>query len=229
MTIEQYFGDWSKVVDLEEADRIMKLLIPYRNVLCPNISNVFRAFQICELKNLRVVICGQDPYNDHREGKPVATGIAFANSADTPKEFLSPSLNVLRESVIDFTLPHKAINFDQSLEKWEGQGVLMLNSALTCLTGKAESHMLLWRPFMSSLLFNLSKYHTGIVYVLMGSNAQTLAPYINAKFNHVIKIRHPSYYARTGERMPSSLWKDINNILISQNGYGIEWYSLIDK
>ena len=77
---------------------------------------------------------------------------------------------------------------------------------------------------MTSFLTNLSKCSTGIVYVLMGSQAQTFEPYINHQFNHVIRIRHPSYYARTKTRMPSDIWNQVNNILIGQNGYGIEWY-----
>lgn len=220
MTIQEYFGDWSKVVDLNEADRIMKKLSASKTVICPQLKDIFKAFTLCPLNTLRVVVLSQDPYPQ----KGVATGIAFANSPDTPESQYSPSLEVLRESVIDYTIPHRTINFAPDLEKWEEQGVLLLNSALSCEMGRVGSHILLWRPFITSFLTNLSKCSTGIVYVLMGSQAQTLEPYINSHFNYVIRIRHPSYYARTKTRMPSDIWKQINKILISQNGYGIEWY-----
>ena len=228
MTIQEYFGDWSDVIDLNEADRIIRKLSASKDV-CPLPKDVFKAFHLCPLSNLRVVICGQDPYpNLTVQGGsdtlkiPVATGLAFANAPDTKS--LSPSLEVLRESVIDFSRPHEMINFDPSLEKWEEQGVLLLNSALTCQTGKVGSHTLLWWPFMKSLFSNLSKHATGIVYVLMGSQAQNLEPYIDKRFNHVIRIRHPSWYARNRAVMPSDLWSNINDILIGQNGYGIKWY-----
>jgi uracil-DNA glycosylase len=220
MTIQEYFGDWSKVVDLNEADRIMKKLSASKTVICPQLKDIFKAFTLCPLNTLRVVVLSQDPYPQ----KGVATGIAFANSPDTPESQYSPSLEVLRESVIDYTIPHRTLNFAPDLEKWEEQGVLLLNSALSCEMGRVGSHILLWRPFITSFLTNLSKCSTGIVYVLMGSQAQALEPYINSHFNYVIRIRHPSYYARTKTRMPSDIWKQINNILISQNGYGIEWY-----
>ena len=220
MTIQEYFGDWSKVVDLEEANRVIKKLSSSNQIICPQLKNIFKAFNLCPFKELRVVILGQDPYPQ----KGVATGIAFANSLDTQDNSYSPSLEILRESVIDYTIPHRTIIFDPSLEKWEEQGVLLLNSALTCEVGRVGSHYLLWRPFIISLLTNLSKCSSGIVYVLMGSQAQSLEPYINKQFNHVIHIRHPSYYARTKSRMPSDVWQKINNILIGQNGYGIEWY-----
>ena len=219
MTIEEYFGDWSKVIDLKEADKIVKRLASSDRMFCPQMKDIFKAFRLCSLSNLRVVILGQDPYPQRN----VATGIAFANSPDTPEKSYSPSLNILMESVIDFTVPHRRIIFDPSLEKWEAQGVLMLNSALTCELGKPGSHALLWRPFINSFLSKLSMQYTAVVYMLMGSQAQSFESSI-AKNNYVIKTRHPSYYARTVTRMPSDIWKQVNDILININGFGIQWY-----
>lgn len=221
MTIQEYFGDWSKVVDLQEADRIIKKLSASNHIICPQLKDIFKCFKLCSLSNLRVVIIGQDPYPQ----KGVATGLAFANNPDTPEDSYSPSLEILRESVINYTIPHRRVTFAPDLEKWEAQGVLLLNSALSCELGRVGSHTLLWRPFIKSLLTNLSKYHTGLVYLLMGTQAQSLEPYINKQFNHVIHIRHPSWYARQRQGMPSDIWQEINTILIGQNGYGIEWFT----
>ena len=225
MTKEEYFGDWSNVIDLQEADRILRKLSASNDSICPAIQDIFKSFRLCSLHNLRVIIISQDPYPDIYKGKPRATGLAFANSKDTQEDSYSPSLSVLMESVIDFTIPHRRIIFDPDLEKWEEQGVLLLNSALTCQSGRIGSHTLLWRPFMKSFLTNLSLHSSGIVYVLMGNQAQTLEPYINKQFNHVIRIRHPSWYAREHQRMPSDIWKDINKILTDMNGYGIKWFT----
>lgn len=224
MTIEEYFGDWADIVDLKEADRVVRKLSTSKKTICPQIKNIFKAFRLCPFHTLRTVIIGQDPYNNIKGDKPVATGLAFANTSNTPERQYSPSLEILRESVIDYTIPHRTITFEPDLEKWEEQGVLLLNSALSCEAGRSGSHTLLWRPFITSLLTNLSRCSSGIVYVLMGSQAQSLEPYINKGFNHVIRIRHPSYYARTKTRMPSDIWSQVNSILIGQNGYGIEWY-----
>ena len=224
MTIEEYFGDWCKVVDTKEANRIVKRLATQKQVVCPQIKDIFKAFTLCSLHDLKVVILGQDPYADLVKGKPRATGVAFANDNNTPQTNYSPSLDILMESVIDFTCPHDNVIFDPSLEKWEMQGVLMLNSALTCIPGKIGSHSLMWRPFIKSFLTNLSCYDTGIVYVLMGTEAQSFLPCINPKYNHIIKTKHPSWYARNHIPMPSDLWHHINKILIGMYGYGIEWY-----
>ena len=233
MTIEEYFGKWSGIVDLREANRLMRELGNQKNI-CPLPKNIFKCFHLRPLQNTRVVIIGQDPYPttirsfpwDSYQGRvPTATGLAFANVEGTPEKDYSPSLAVLRDSVIDYSVPHKRINFDPSLEKWAKQGVLLLNSALSCEKGKPGSHALKWRPFITDLLINLNKHTTGMVYVLMGTQAQSFSPYINSASNHVLTCHHPAWYARNRIRMPPDIWKKINNILIDLNGYGIEWYS----
>lgn len=224
MSIDNYFGDWKKVINLNDADSLIKKLVKQNKKICPLIKDIFKAFKLCSFNNLRAVVIGQDPYNNYKNGKPVATGLAFANTIDTDEQSYSPSLEVLKESVIDYTIPHRNIIFDPELEKWEEQGVLLLNSALSCEEGRVGSHTLLWIPFITSFLTNLSKCSTGIVYVLMGNQAIGLKSFINRRFNHVLECKHPSYYARTGTRMPSNIWREVNKILVGQNGYGIEWY-----
>lgn len=224
MTIQEYFGDWRKVIDLNRVEKLSRELMASRLLVCPLPRDMFKAFSLCPLDSLKVVILGQDPYGNLHQGIPVATGIAFGNSKETLEEKYSPSLDVLKESVIDYTVPHGSVIFDPTLEEWERQGVLMLNSALSCLPDRPGSHALMWRPFIKCLLLNLSLYDSGIVYVLMGSGAQSFEPYINARNNHIIKTRHPSWYARNHLKMPHTLWQEINSHLMAHYGYGIEWY-----
>lgn len=61
MTIDEYFGDWMKVLDRAETMKIMGWLKTVNlNTLCPALSNVFRAFKLCPYKECRVVFIGQD-------------------------------------------------------------------------------------------------------------------------------------------------------------------------
>lgn len=223
MTIKEYFGDWSSIVDMAEADRLIKRLASIKEKICPQIKDIFKAFTLCSFKDLKVVIIGQDPYMDIKKGFPTATGIAFGNSKETLEEDYSPSLKVLMESVIDYSHPHGIIIFDPSLEMWEKQGVLMLNSALSCIAGKSNSHSLMWRPFIRSFLTNLSTCTSGIVYVLMGNEAQSFEHYINKNFNYIFKTKHPSWHIRTHTKMPSEIWYKINKLLYGIYGLRIEW------
>lgn len=220
MTIDEYFGDWMKVLDRTETMRIMGWLKTLdKETLCPSINNVFKAFKLCPYEECRIILVGQDPYPQ----KGVAQGLLFGNSSDTPENMLSPSLEVIKESVINFEVPHNLINFDPTLESWAKQGILMLNSALTTQVGKIGVHVMQWRPFMIKFLQNMSAKNPGLIYVLFGKQAQILEPYIN-KTNHILKIEHPAYFARTRTKMSYNLWYIINDLLYSMNGEKIEWY-----
>lgn len=226
MTIEEYFGDWMRVIDKPEAMKIMGWLKTVNpNTLCPALPNVFRAFKLCSLKDCRVVMIGMDPYPDKFMGKPRATGILFGNNKDVPEDKLSPSLQVVKESAINFEIPHNIITFDQTLESWAKQGILMINSALTCELNKVGSHVNQWRPFVSKLLKNLSERETGIVYILFGRQAQTLKPYINERYNDIIEIEHPAYFARSNKIMPYSVFKQMNDILYGRYGERITLFN----
>lgn len=226
MTIEEYFGDWMRVIDKPEAMKIMGWLKTVNpNTLCPALPNVFRAFKLCSLKDCRVVMIGMGPYPDKFMGKPRATGILFGNNKDVPEDKLSPSLQVVKESAINFEIPHNIITFDQTLESWAKQGILMINSALTCELNKVGSHVNQWRPFVSKLLKNLSERETGIVYILFGRQAQTLKPYINERYNDIIEIEHPAYFARSNKIMPYSVFRQMNDILYGRYGERITLFN----
>ena len=220
MTIDEYFGDWMKVLDRNETMKIMGWLRSInQSTLCPSIKDVFKAFKLCPYNNCRVVFIGQDPYPQ----RGVAQGVLFGNSSDTPENKLSSSLQIIKESVINFEIPHNLITFDPTLESWAKQGILMINSALTTEVGKIGVHMMKWRPFMIALLKQMSMINPGIIYILFGSQAQILEPYIS-KNNYVLKIEHPAYFARTNKKMPYHIWKDINKILYDLYGERIEWF-----
>lgn len=137
---------------------------------------------------------------------------------------MSPSLEIVKEACINFEIPHNSIIFDPTLESWAKQGVLMINSALTCEVNKVGSHTMMWRPFMTKLLRNLSEINTGIIYVLFGEDAKTLKPYINSKSNIILEEKHPAYYARTGSRMPSTVFEEVNKLTKQKYGEPIIWF-----
>lgn len=222
MSLEEYFGGWMRVINKKILEEVLnKLSIEYqKKPICPAQNKVFKAFEVCPYDNLKVVFLGMDPYSQ----KGVATGILFGNNAEVAEENLSPSLQIIKEAAINFEIPHNCIIFDQTLESWANQGILMINSALTVEMNKVGSHVMLWRPFISSLLKNLSNTNTAIVYVLFGRQAQTFKPYINKENNHIIEIEHPAYFARTNTKMPYDIFKNVSNLVKGIYGVPIEWY-----
>ena len=222
MTLEEYFGRWMRVIDKRELESVLSKLGPEykRKPICPAQNNVFKAFEVCPYDKLKVVMLSQDPYPQ----KGVATGILFGNKEGTRDKDLSPSLQIIKEAAINFEIPHNCIIFDPTLESWAKQGILMINSALTVEMNKIGSHVMLWRPFIASLLKKLSENDTGIIYVLFGKQAQTFKPYINKQFNTVLEENHPAYFARTGEAMPHTVFEQISKLTKEMYGMPITWY-----
>lgn len=218
MSAEEYFGDWIKVIDKRELVRVVKWIQTLENnKVCPSKQNIFKAFKLCSLKDCKVIIVGQDPYP--QEG--VATGIVFGNKKGT--EHLSPSLEVVKECVINYEIPHGPIEFDITLEDWAKQGILMINSALTCEVGLVGSHTNKWHPFISKLIENISLYDNGLCFVLFGNQAGELKKYIKGS-HKIIESYHPAYYARRNEIMPYKVFKDINDFLKVQYNKHIDFY-----
>ena len=218
-----YFKDWYPIIDLPILMQTMgKLNLKYSKAsILPEKFEVLKAFNLCPYKDLKVVLIGQDPYPQ----KGVATGLAFGNKRGT--SVLSPSLELIKEASINFTIPKGVVEFDETLESWAKQGVLLLNSALTVEENKIGSHTLIWRPFVTSLIEKLSEVNSGIIYVLFGKQAQSYIPYINANSNYIIKSLHPAYYARLGMAMPCDCFEKVNDILMKNHGTTIKWYQQI--
>lgn len=221
MTFEEYFGDWSKVIDKKEVLKIMRWLESInKDTLCPSIKSIFKAFKSCSLKDCKLVFLSQDPYPQ----KGVATGILFGNSINTPEERLSPSLQIIKEAVINYEIPHNRIEFDNTLESWTRQGVLMINTALTCEVNKVGSHFNIWRPFMSKFIHNLSSYDEGLIYVLFGNQAGLFKNDIVKSFK-IFEIHHPAFYARRCEKMPYDFFPRINEALQKHYNTKIKFYN----
>ena len=181
----------------------------------PTLKDVFKAFEECPYDELKVIIVGQDPYP--RAG--VADGIAFScsNTEKVEKElkFFYEELERTFEVIVEKNPDLKYIS---------NQGVLMLNTALTCEVSKVGTHIDLWKPFMINLFDQLGTYNTGLVYIFLGQKAKEWSKHVpnsNYKFfaPHPVVAAYGKGYWNTG-----GLFKNVNKIL--KNNYDIEinWY-----
>ena len=148
----------------------------------PKGEDILKAFSLCPIEETKVVIIGQEPYHDG-----TATGLAFANP--TQCEVMSPSLKVIKEE-LETSVGLIALPFNQNLEHWAKQGVLLLNTSLTVRMGNPGSHLTLWDDFTTTFLHNFSKVKTKVIYMLWGKYARAYETYIN-NGNHILKADHP--------------------------------------
>lgn len=62
MTLEEYFGDWMKVIDKAELYKVInRINVLYKTQKCePAYNNIFRAFNVTLYSELCVVSIAQD-------------------------------------------------------------------------------------------------------------------------------------------------------------------------
>ena len=181
---------WKDALNSEfEKEYFVKLTNFVRNeymsghAIYPAPKNIFNAFNLCPLDDVKVVIIGQDPYHEPNQ----AHGLCFSVLPPTPNP---PSLqNIYKE--IENDLGHKSIT-NGDLTKWAEQGVLLLNSTLTVRAHAAASHTGHgWEEFTDAVIRTLAT-RKNIVYMLWGSFAQKKASIVPQNDNLILKSAHPS-------------------------------------
>ena len=150
----------------------------------PPADDIFNAFALTPLHEVKVVILGQDPY--HGEGQ--AHGLCFSVKPDVE---IPPSLiNIYKELQDDCgcEIPNNGY-----LTKWAKQGVLLLNTVLTVRAHQANSHRGIgWEEFTDAAIRVLNEQDTPMVFILWGRPAQ-MKKYMLTNPNHlIIESPHPS-------------------------------------
>ena len=213
---------WKDVLNTEfEKDYFKKLTDFVRNeylsgkVIYPEPKNIFNAFNLCPLNNVKVVIIGQDPY--HEPGQ--AHGLCFSVEKDVD---LPPSLiNIYKE--IESDIGHKSIT-NGDLSSWAKQGVLLLNSTLTVQAHIAASHSGHgWEQFTDAVIRAVNENRKHVVYMLWGSFAQKKAEFVNKDNNLVLTSAHPSPLSAYRGFFGNHHFSRANEYLIANNETPINW------
>ncbi|MFW5950894.1 MAG: uracil-DNA glycosylase, partial [Gemmatimonadota bacterium] len=150
----------------------------------PPRADVFRALELTGLRDVRVVLLGQDPYH----GPGQAHGLAFSvRPGVTPP----PSLrNLFRELHDDTGAP---IPGHGTLTSWARQGVLLLNTVLTVRAGEPASHAAIgWGAFTDAVLRRVSAKRNRVVFMLLGNHARKKAGATDLSSHAVVEAPHPS-------------------------------------
>ena len=183
-------------------------------VIYPPGSQIFRAFELTPVDNLKVVILGQDPYH----GPGQAHGLSFSVSAGVPAP---PSLkNIFKEIETDLGVRMSGY---PDLEKWARQGVLLLNAVLTVRAGSPTSHGKIgWEEFTDAVIRYISDNCEGVVFMLWGNFARSKSALIDKSRHHVLEAAHPSPLAR-GAFFGCRHFSQANAFLSAQGKAPIDW------
>jgi uracil-DNA glycosylase len=208
-------------IQSSDFDQILDELLKERDAgkrFTPPLKLVFRAFQECPEKDLKIIMIGQDPYPHFG----VADGIAFSCGLTGKTQ---PSLNNMFEAIEETVYYGYPTYQDPDLTRWANQGVLMLNSALTTQVDKVGTHYDIWKDFIAYVLDMLSLTNSGLIFMLLGAKAQELEPLIG-QHHYVLKASHPASAAYTKTTWDcNDIFNKANEILAKNNGpqYKIQW------
>jgi uracil-DNA glycosylase len=151
----------------------------------PAADDIFNAFHFTPLKDVKVLLLGQDPYHNERQ----AIGASFAVPADQRE--IPPSLvNIYQELHDDLGcfIPNNGY-----LKKWADQGTLLLNSVLTVRAHQANSHQGKgWEEFTDAVIRAVNAQDRPIVYFLWGRPAQAKKRMLNNPKHLILEASHPS-------------------------------------
>ncbi len=178
---------------------------------------IFRAFDACPLKRLKVVILGQDPYH----GPGEAMGLCFSVP---PGVSLPPSLvNIFKELQRSYGYP---IPKQGDLSPWAAQGVLLLNASLTVVHKSPNSHKNLgWHQFTDEVIRKVGLHYTGIVFMLWGNFARSKKGLIDPSKHLILESPHPSPLAGGGF-IGNGHFEKANAYLTGQGKDPVNWQTI---
>ncbi len=177
-------------------------------------SQIFKAFELTPVPQVKVVILGQDPYH----GLGQAHGLSFSVPDGVPAP---PSLkNIFKEIESDLGIRMSGY---PNLENWARQGVLLLNAVLTVRSGEAASHSKIgWTEFTDAVIKYISDNCEGVVFLLWGNFARSKSVLIDRSKHHVLEAAHPSPLAR-GAFFGCRHFSRTNEILTANGKPPIDW------
>lgn len=180
---------------------------------------IFNAFKLTPIKNIKVVIFGQDPYSQKKQ----AMGLSFS----VPKNIkIPPSLkNIFKEisNEFNYDISYK----DGDLTYLAKQGCLLLNTILTVRENQPLSHKINeYNKFIIDVLNYINKSKKPIVFMLWGRIAKKYSRYIKNSNALILTCSHPSPLNKNGGWFGNNHFKKANEFLLKNNIKKINWINL---
>lgn len=180
--LEPLKGEFSKPYYRELYDTVKKEYSERQ--IFPESGDIFNAFRLTPLSDVKVLILGQDPY--HNVGQAHGLSFSVKPGIDVP-----PSLKNIYQELRDDLGCY--IPDNGYLKSWAEQGVMLLNTVLTVRAHEANSHRGIgWEQFTDAAIRVLASQDRPMVFILWGAPAQRKAEMIHRSEHLILKAPHPS-------------------------------------
>ena len=215
--------NWSDIISVEKSKPYFQKIQTFLDIerlsgktIFPSEKDIFSAFDCTALKDVKVVILGQDPYHNFNQ----AHGLSFSVKKDVA---IPPSLrNIYKElerSVDGFLAPSHGC-----LTPWVNQGVFLLNTTLTVEAHKPNSHKDIgWTEFTDTVIKTISDNCRCVVFMLWGGHARKKKSLIDCDKHCVLETSHPSPLSSYRGFLGSDNFVECNSYLDKNSGHVIDW------
>lgn len=186
----------------------------------PRPECVFEALEETTLEEVKVVVMGQDPYDEPGQ----AHGLAF--SIMHGKRPRGSSLGKILAEV-ERNMDSPMAGSRNCLTPWARQGVLLLNRALTVREGERGKHLGKgWECFTDQIIATINDQREHVVFMLWGDPAQEVRHLIEADRHKVLCAPHPTY----GKGLKGSEhFSKANRYLEEHGAEPINWLDVCDR
>jgi len=214
-------NDWNDVLSNEFEkpyyQELRKFLISeYKtHTIYPDKHDIFNALHYTPLKNIKVLLLGQDPYHNENQ----AHGLSFSVM---PGQKIPPSLqNIYKELHDDIGC---TISYHGYLKKWAEQGVLLLNTVLTVRAHQANSHQGMgWEQFTDAVIRAVNEQNRPIAIFLWGKPAQNKRSMLTNSNHLVLTAPHPSPLSAHRGFFGSKPFSKANDFLEKNGVKKVDW------
>lgn len=200
---DYYKNLWQKVEDQYNSEQCF-----------PPKDQIFRALELTDFDDVKVVIIGQDPY--HNVGQ--ANGLCFSVTEGIKAP---PSLkNIFKELESDLGI----LRTKTELDDWGRQGILLLNTTLSVKAHEPNSHKDIgWETLTDFIIQQISEHKENVVFVLWGAFAQKKTELIDSSKHFILKSPHPSPFSARKGFFGSQPFSQINDYLKVKGKSTINW------
>lgn len=215
---------WEEV--FEEADAALRqitLNLSGAGPWYPAVRDVFKAFRLTPLANVRVVIVGQDPYPQEFQGEARAIGVSFGvrRGDDVPGSLRNVYMEIARN------YPGYEVPTHGDLTAWTERGILLLNRCLTIEPGKPNSHKRMgWRSFINIVIKAIVEKRPDAIFLLWGNDAKELGRILPERVKR-LEAAHPSNMSNRLGFTGCGHFREVNRIITAQHRIYINW--LLDQ
>ena len=189
--------DWSKEIGLDWSTALSNLISSdyskhlnnfieqvylSDNQIYPKKSRLFKSFNQCSLKDVKIVIIDNKPVKDIRSSG-IGRGVLESSSLikDLPSE-----LRQFRDCIYEtiYGNQHSITNFENSLYDYCDNDILFLNCSM-CIENNKD-YTIIWKHFIRNVIQEINKRKEKVVYLFLTGDNADLCDYIDEDKNKII-------------------------------------------